>query len=86
MSGSSVLHDDLACRITRRVLRDMRKVYGCGPGVPPDDVAHVLERGWSTKASGKRGLGLGPGGGWRALGLVSLGGGTALSRRRAPSC
>lgn len=34
------------------------EVEDSGPGVPPDDVAHVLERGWSTKASGKRGLGL----------------------------
>ncbi|GAB3990202.1 sensor histidine kinase [Nocardioides marmoraquaticus] len=34
------------------------EVEDSGPGVPPDDVAHVLERGWSTKASGGRGLGL----------------------------
>lgn len=29
-----------------------------GPGVAPDDVAHVLERGWSTKADAGRGVGL----------------------------
>lgn len=34
------------------------EVEDSGPGVAPDDVAHVLERGWSTKASDGRGLGL----------------------------
>ena len=29
-----------------------------GPGVPPDDAEHVLERGWSSKAAGGRGIGL----------------------------
>ncbi len=33
-------------------------VEDSGPGVAPDDAAHVLERGWSTKAAAGRGVGL----------------------------
>jgi sensor histidine kinase regulating citrate/malate metabolism len=29
-----------------------------GPGVPPEDAERVLERGWSSKATSGRGLGL----------------------------
>ena len=33
-------------------------VEDSGPGVPPADAERVLERGWSTKAAGGRGIGL----------------------------
>jgi sensor histidine kinase regulating citrate/malate metabolism len=33
-------------------------VEDSGPGVRPEDASRVLERGWSTKASGGRGIGL----------------------------
>jgi sensor histidine kinase regulating citrate/malate metabolism len=37
----------------------LRVVVGdSGPGLDDDETAHVLERGWSTKASGGRGIGL----------------------------
>jgi sensor histidine kinase regulating citrate/malate metabolism len=48
-------------RVEVRVSGDDRAVTvvvdDSGPGVPPDDAARVLERGWSTKASGS-GIGL----------------------------
>ncbi|MEO7351663.1 MAG: ATP-binding protein, partial [Marmoricola sp.] len=34
------------------------EVEDSGPGVPEEDTVRVLERGWSTKATGGRGLGL----------------------------
>jgi two-component system CitB family sensor kinase len=34
------------------------EVDDSGPGVPEEDSERVLERGWSTKASGGRGIGL----------------------------
>jgi two-component system CitB family sensor kinase len=34
------------------------RVDDSGPGVPPEDAEHVLERGWSTKSADGRGLGL----------------------------
>jgi sensor histidine kinase regulating citrate/malate metabolism len=34
------------------------EVEDSGPGVPEEDVERVLERGWSTKATGGRGIGL----------------------------
>jgi sensor histidine kinase regulating citrate/malate metabolism len=57
--------DAVAGRETRRVEvrldadeRVLTVVVGdSGPGVPEEDLAHVLERGWSTKATGS-GIGL----------------------------
>lgn len=49
-------------RVVVRLSGDRRElvieVDDSGPGVAPDDVERVLERGWSTKAADGRGLGL----------------------------
>jgi two-component system CitB family sensor kinase len=82
--------DAVAGRDERRVSirlagdpRGLRVVVGdSGPGVPPQDAGRVLERGWSTKASGGgRGLGLAlvgqvarRHGGSVSVGVSSLGG------------
>jgi len=49
-------------RVSVRIAGDHERlvveVEDSGPGVPEEDAAKVLERGWSTKATGGRGIGL----------------------------
>ena len=48
----------VAVRISGDEAQLVVEVEDSGPGVPEEDAARVLERGWSTKATGGRGIGL----------------------------
>ena len=54
--------DSVPRRVSVEISGDARGVQvvvgDSGPGVRPEDAERVLERGWSTKASAGRGLGL----------------------------
>lgn len=56
VAGSEQRHVRL--RLEERGAGLLVEVDDSGPGVPPEDAARVLERGWSTKATEGRGLGL----------------------------
>ena len=56
------VHDSPRRTVSVSVVEDDQRVLvvvgDSGPGVPPEDAERVLERGWSSKATSGRGLGL----------------------------